>query len=175
MVGKKVEKVKFYTKFHTISSWNECKWACWKPVLATCCLFQFIFKNLFQFISTQYSRLLISHCLFWWPWKRPIGVPGRQVSGRASSGSLSASCRQKILHTQPPIVCLVGRREMLLLLQHVCHPHDFGSLLVQFHLERWDDLVKFSIFFLERLHPSFCVLVLLLRAEEWIASSHLFS
>ena len=135
------------------------------------------FSICFQFISTTHSnsRLLISLCLFWWPWKGPVGVPGRQVSGRASSGSLTTSCGQKVLHPQPPIACLVGRREMLLLLHHVRHSHDFGSLLVQFHLERWDNLVKPSVFFLKHSHPSFCVLVLVLRGEEWIASSHLFS
>ena len=171
-VVKKVENAKFYSKFRTITSWTECKWA--QPVLATYRSFQSIF-NLFSIYFDTVIQGYLSYWLFWWPWKRPIGVPRRQVSGRASSGSLSSSCGQKVLHPQPPIACLVGRREMLLLLQHVVHPHDFRSLLVQFHLERWDDLVKLSVFFLEHSHPSFCVLVLVLRGEEWIASSHLFS
>ena len=68
-VVKKVENAKFYSKFRTITSLTECKWA--QPVLATYRSFQH-FQFVFNLFQHSNSRLSLVDC-FGGPEKGRLG------------------------------------------------------------------------------------------------------
>ena len=96
------------------------------------------------------SKVKISCDLFSGPEKGRLWclmASSGKVSGRAPSGRLNTPRWQQVPDSQSPIACFVRRGEALFFLHDVWHPRDFGPLLVEFHLERWDDLVEFSVLF----------------------------
>ena len=95
----------------------------------------------------DYSKVKISCDSFSGPEKGRLWclmASSRWVSGRAR---LNTPRWKQVPDFQSPIASFVRRDEALFFLHDVWHPQNFGSLLVEFHLERWDDLVEFSILF----------------------------